>query len=239
MSEATETRRIVHKSKSPDGELITCSEVITSRNDGRLTMYGAEYYVGIRLEHSISGDYNRARATARLNAHWEGFASNHGALVPCGKETVIETENVNGKKVTAVIKWIHPTAKARNSVWTQLLTIARKVVGDDVRECGRDNGCKLIHSIDSEGVLVDNDGRIDPTSGGNHFVRGNLSTSGILGDIEGSLWNANKSTEAWYDIDGRSYCREAFVEDSLEPFDTPDDPTLTVAYVEITVEKGN
>ncbi len=235
MSGVKEDRRIIYTAKDPEGTLITCNEVITHHNDGRLPMYGAEFFHGSTLRHTVSGEWNRARANARIAAHWEGFASNHKALVPCGKEAVVETTNVNGKKVTAVVKWIHPTAKARNASWGNLVASSRKITQKDVKDVSRENGYTLVHSYEYIGLLVADHGRVDASYHGLFFEGGGPSTKAILSDIECSLFRATESCEAWYDLDARSYTREPFVADSLDPFDTTDDPCLSVAYVTITV----
>ncbi len=235
MSGVKEERRILYTAKDPEGTLLTCNEVITHHNDGRLTMYGAEYFHGSTLKHTVSGEWNRARANARISAHWEGFASNHQALVPCGKETVIETENAKGEKVTAVVKWIHPTAKARNASWGSLVASSRRTTEKDIRDVARKAGYTLIHSYECIGLLCADYGRVDDTCHGLFFEGGGPSTKAILSDIESSLFRATESCEAWYDLDARSFTREPFVADSREPFDTPDDPCLSVAYVTITV----
>ena len=231
-----------HRTVTKSGVRLT-AEVIDSHMDDGSRVLECSFYKGFAEAHSITevirdgySDYDGF--LERVDAHWEGFCENLGALKLSGKEDVLVVETSNGDTAHVRVRWVHETALERNEEWGGLVKSCLRKAAREIEVGGNLNVSALCR-----GHLLLNDERVNYDFP-KEFRDTRSPTNGIMRDIEETIRCADvvqtapgecKTLTFYYFTEALPYTYESFTDESCREFWDVDIAELTVAQVEVTI----
>ena len=250
MRKVTETSRDrQYHERSIKCDYVRCDNVITRYDDGSFTL-GAEFSRNGEILHSIECGECAEEFAKRRDAHWKGFCENMGVAELCGKTDIVSTTNIEDDEIVAEVRWIHATSKERNEDWRLQVRIFQRELDKDMRELKRENGFDSRATIQSEGCLINDDGRVDSVNYPYCPKSHQISKKAILEDIASSIYYVRhrhmedskidpryKHMSCTYELGSVAYVQERWVADDREMYDTPDAVEMLVAHVNVSMKK--